>query len=198
MKLAIIYLAHKSQEHYDRFQQGFHYRFIDNYIVAAKDNGFIWKLDYQTLICPSNTSDLGTYRFVAERLVNYDTLIFFNSHTRILRDDWLDRCVEVYSPDKVIAMSTSTESFYTNNPSWWRRIFFAPAPNFHMRTNAFMIDRELMLKVWPKFGLKNKKVCYLNEAGRWSITKRLQKAGAKIIDLSELKLISDNHVCQMT
>lgn len=125
--------------------------------------------------------DLRAYRKAAEQLTEYDGLFFANGYTRWHEHHWLQRMVAAMTPEVgLVGAQSSTTSFYTNRPVWWRKLLFPPAPNFHVRTNAFLIRRELMLKVWPRF-TPFKWSCHLAESGRWSITRRIQAAGWRVV-----------------
>jgi hypothetical protein len=57
---------------------------------------------------------------------------------------------------------------------------FPAFPATHLRTNAFVIDRELMRRVRPG-GLDDKTDTYLLESGRRSLTRQVQRMGHKIV-----------------
>ena len=62
---------------------------------------------------------------------------------------------------------------------YWR-LKFPDFPNPHIRTNAFMINRKLMLRIKYK-RLKNKFMAYIMESGRNSITKQVLSMGFDVV-----------------
>jgi len=127
---------------------------------------------------------------------------FLNSFSALLDAKWLEKLTRAISqPGVGLAGATgSCESLYSNllfakprNPEpsplarLWQPLriqsckwFFEPFPNWHLRTNAFMISRELMLRVWPRWVL-TKRGAYLFESGRRSLTRRIQALGLKAL-----------------
>jgi hypothetical protein len=49
---------------------------------------------------------------------------------------------------------------------------FDPFPNYHIRSNAFMLTRANILRIWPGF-FPTKRVAYLFENGKRSMTRRI-------------------------
>ncbi len=150
-------------------------------------------LEYEELRISDWGYDLRAYRVAAKKLTWASFICGLNSHTRIVADGWLrdlnslpfrnGRNRELRAGRHLVTATwTSEESFYTNNPTWWRRLLFPPAPNFHFRSNGFLISRRLLLEVWPRVTL-TKWLCYLAESGRWSITRRLRKRGVVIVSV---------------
>ena len=108
----------------------------------------------------------------------FDYLCCLNSWSVIQSDDWLAKLYAgIQTPGAGIAGATgSWESFYTNQPSWWKRSLFAPAPNYHIRTTGFIMRTDLMRRVWPRFSI-TKKIEYLSELGRNSVTRKIMRLG---------------------
>lgn len=143
--------------------------------------------------------DLRAY-YVACRHFDYSYLCFLNSYCVPLDENWLAKMSAVVRQSQVGAAGAtgSWESMYTNalraaragTPmpfagrvaaalrSQLNRRLFLPFPNYHLRTNSFIISRQLMLEVWPRLVL-NKSAAYLFENGRNSFTRRLLRRGLK-------------------
>lgn len=122
--------------------------------------------------------DLRAYRVAARRLAGFEFICCLNSHTRVTAAGWLAD-LHALAAQAFVGMAGafgSRESFYQNRPVWWRRWFFPPFPNHHLRTNGFMMRRELMLRVWPRWTW-TKRLCYLAESGRVGISRRVQRLG---------------------
>ena len=87
-------------------------------------------------------------------------------------------------------------SFAGHVAGWLRlkacELCFDPFPNAHLRTNAFMVRRELFLKVWPR-GVLTKRGAYTFENGRSNFTKRVRRLG-----LSALVVGRDGNAFEVT
>jgi len=57
---------------------------------------------------------------------------------------------------------------------------FAPFPNPHLRSNAFIIPRELMNRVWPGF-VATKRAAYHWESGRKGFTRLVQQMRLRVL-----------------
>src|ERR1044071_2973575 len=143
--------------------------------------------------------DLRAYRVAATCFEN-PSFCFLNSFSEILVDDWLAKLyMQIQLPGVGLAGATgSWESMYTNVfierelggrssllQRVWRpfrlklcQISFDPVPNYHIRSNGFIINRQVMLSVWPRMIL-TKRGAYLFENGRRSLTKRIVSLGLR-------------------
>jgi hypothetical protein len=144
--------------------------------------------------------DLRAYSLVARSFDN-PYFCFFNSFSEILGDNWLAKMLNALQRPNIGAVGAtgSHESMFTNvlvqrtawvTPTLSQRLWtpfrlalcracFDPFPNYHLRTNAFIIRRELMLKIWPRMRL-TKRGAYLFENGKDSLTKRILRLRQKV------------------
>ena len=157
-------------------------------------------LSPKTLSISDAGFDLRAYRIAAQHL-DHPYLCFFNSFSELLAADWLSRLFAfARQPDVGLVGATgSHESMYTNvlieresQPQpLLRRLWtpfrlslcrwcFDPFPNYHLRTNAFIISRELMLRIWPAF-IRTKRGAYLFENGKNSLTKRILQGKREVL-----------------
>jgi len=132
-------------------------------------------VEHELLATPSPVLDLAAYRHASE-LVDADLLCFVNSYSRPLADGWLSKLAAPLETREAGLTGTggSLESAYTAAPIWLRplRRQFQPFPNPHLRTNGFMIERELLLDLrWP--GLDSKVGAWAFESGRDSISQQI-------------------------
>jgi hypothetical protein len=146
--------------------------------------------------------DLRPY-FVAAERSNCRHLCFLNSFSLIQDDNWLLKLYrQIMKPGIGLVGATgswgaiSPGRFTTKNelPLWkkllrpliWRaargyfRLYFEPFPNFHIRTNGFMVARDTMLKIHSGL-LLTKMQAYRLESGRNSITRQIEKMGLEAI-----------------
>jgi hypothetical protein len=124
--------------------------------------------------------DLGTYVEIAQR-VESRFFCFLNSESRPLDPRWLEKLMLQLSAPGVglVGASGSYESFSSNAPFVTRplrRRQFPPFPNPHVRTNAMMISRELMLSLdWRK--VTRKLDAWKLESGSQNITRQVWGRG---------------------
>lgn len=170
-----------------------------------------YKIPYRTLIRFGACQDLDAYFWAAGQL-NSTFVIFLNSYVEFLATDWLGIFMKHNARDVgLIGATGSWQSYFRSvlvdsswkwewnkgfNENlkkyrkllkatfWWSR-FFNDFPNPHVRTNAFLINRELFLSLKHKL-LKNKFMAYVLESGKNSITKQVLDKGLKtlIVDRS--------------
>jgi len=152
---------------------------------------------HRTLSISDFGFDLRAYRLAAEQL-SAKHICFLNSFSEILSPGWLEKLhhAMIQTDVALVGATGSCESMHTNavadlsstasplNRLWRKahavacqRLFF-PFPNYHIRTNGFMMERQLMLKLWPRVIL-TKRRAYLFESGRQSLTQKIIKRGLK-------------------
>src|ERR1039457_755109 len=138
---------------------------------------------------------------VAARMLEQRYLCFFNSFSIILGDDWLAKLYrQVIVPGVGIAgASGSWESIYTNCctehregplplPKRLARIYdmrvrkklFPPFPNPHLRTNGFIISRELLNSV-SKRRIRTKLDAHRFESGRDGLSGSIRSMGLCLV-----------------
>jgi hypothetical protein len=128
--------------------------------------------------------DLEAYRAAAEQ-INARLLCFLNSYSRPLVDGWLSLLAEPHSQPAVglTGIGGSYESAFSAAPLWLRRrraADFAPFPNPHLRSNGFMVARELMLDLeWP--ALRSKPDAWALESGKRSISRQVWERGLEVL-----------------
>lgn len=132
--------------------------------------------------------------FVAAEQYNSKYFCFLNSFSVILDKDWLLKLYRHFSQPSVglVGATGSWQGFQSpakKERVLWKKILrpvfmlylkkhFAPFPNGHVRTNAFMIARTTMLKV--RCGTILGKIhAYGFESGKNSITKQVERMGLR-------------------
>jgi hypothetical protein len=137
-------------------------------------------VDHEQVVMPHSVLDLSAYRHVAEE-TDAGLLCFLNSYSRPLVDGWLSQLAAPLSRPDVGLTGTggSYESAYSAAPFWLRRRRrrdFDPFPNPHLRTNGFMLGRELMLDLdWSP--LSSKAAAWALESGKHSISRQVWERG---------------------
>jgi hypothetical protein len=151
--------------------------------------------NYRQLLLSDTGLDLHAYRRAAEASTS-DHLLFVNSFSEILATRWLEKLyAAIQIPGVGVAGATgSWESMFTNATEDWRMAgklngrlllrlmicycLFKPWPNYHIRTNFFLIRREHMLNWWPR-SVRSKAKAYLFESARNSLTARIRRTGLR-------------------
>lgn len=122
------------------------------------------------LMLPDVGYDLGTYRRAAE-MVGGDFVCFLNSFSRPLVRDWLNIMMgAAHLPLVGIVGCTGS----------WEGSAGAPFPNPHVRTNAFVMRRELFLSLDLPEPLTKEDANAL-EAGPNNITRQIVQRGLKAV-----------------
>jgi hypothetical protein len=162
-------------------------------------------LDYDALFVPDEGFDVAPY-FAAARARRQDYLCFLNSFSVILSDGWLAKMSAHARAGGVgvVGATGSCESHYTNYAGWrardalrlaWRAGWGAPPraglreaaryraqfpafPNPHVRTNAFLIRRAVMLRLRAG-ALSEKRDAHRFESGRGGMTRQIAAMGLR-------------------
>ncbi len=128
--------------------------------------------------------DLGAYAAAARQLT-HRRLCFLNSYSRPLVDGWLSSLAAPLSRPDVGLTGTggSYESAYSAAPFWLRRRRrrdFDPFPNPHLRTNGFMLGRELLLSLdWP--APRSKAAAWAWESGKRSLSRQVWERDLDVV-----------------
>ncbi|HEX8843693.1 MAG TPA: hypothetical protein VF791_03565 [Pyrinomonadaceae bacterium] len=161
-------------------------------------------LRYESLRMPAPMQDIPAY-FAAAASFAHDYFCFLNSYSELLDGDWLAKLYEHAGRERVgiVGATGSWESIYSNYLRYWRRSLpwrpyrgvvasergrlrtalalkkqFAPFPNYHVRSNAFLIEREVMLRL-ETGEIIEKADAHRFESGRASMTRQLLTTGMK-------------------
>jgi hypothetical protein len=160
---------------------------------------------YQPLILSRRSQDITAY-FAAARAVTSDLVCFLNSYSVVLDQGWLMKLYRHIEQDGVglVGATGSYQSLYcsvkesmtveTGNYTlkrlassprrqWTlRRLkrYFDPFPNPHIRSNAFMLSRDLMLSLEPS-RIRTKMQAMRFESGKSNLTRQIQLRGLKAL-----------------
>ena len=145
--------------------------------------------------------DLGSYLTVAKKY-QYQYMCFMNSFSRILHENWLFYLYRAIKKDDIGMAGCSGSAASMVPPKYqtrkgialwkmilrpaviplirvYRKFYFEEFPNFHVRTNAFIIKRELFLKL--KFNaLLTKSSAYRLESGKLGISRQIEAMGLNL------------------
>jgi hypothetical protein len=156
-------------------------------------------LNYSFVFIKDKGFDIGSY-FIATNIFNYEYYCFLNSYSIILDKEWLSKMYYYISQEHVglVGATASYESLYSalinnirngtflNTPIYRRIIrdscfnilrhlyYYSPFPNYHIRTNAFMIKKEVLSKIKYK-NIRSKLDTLRFENGRNGLTTQILK-----------------------
>jgi hypothetical protein len=129
-------------------------------------------LDYSPVYTGDDTFDIGAY-VDAARQISSDTICCLNTNSEIVSTGWLGK-LAINLDQPLVGIVGATGSFETNRGADHR---FPGFPNVHVRSNAFMMQRELMISILAKFAISNKIDAWLAESGPASLTRRVFDMG---------------------
>jgi hypothetical protein len=120
--------------------------------------------------------DIGAYRETGAKIAE-QTVCFLNTTCEIICENWLAKlAVNLAQPGVGLVGATgSFESLHSYNS------VFPKFPNPHLRTNAFMINRERFCSIAQDFDFEEKLNAFLFESGPRSLTRRLLDRGLKVL-----------------
>lgn len=136
-------------------------------------------LEHESVFCSPPTLDLPAYASVAERL-DTDRICFLNSHSTLLSAGWLAALEAQLAASRrgAVGATGSYESPSSRNPLSRRR--WARFPNPHLRTNAFMLSRDLMRTLyWPE--VRSKSQAWLLESGLQGLSRQIWDRGGSTL-----------------
>jgi hypothetical protein len=165
-------------------------------VAGARGEGLLAELnetEHRLIRLEQPMLDLGAYGEAA-RLLEHQSLCFLNSYSVILAGGWLGRLAHGLDQTDVglVGASASWESqaeWIRGRLRHWPRQLLGSArarrdyprfPNPHIRTNAFMLERLLLLEMGLSRAV-DKRAAYLLESGRRSITRRVQERGLRAV-----------------
>lgn len=141
-------------------------------------------VEHDQIVTPKAVPDLTAYRLAAAK-TDARSLCFLNSYSRPLVDDWLRLLASALSDPGVglVGSGGSYESAYSSAPFWLRRRRgrdFPSFPNPHLRSNGFMLARELLLDLeWEP--LPSKAAAWALESGKRSISRQVWERGLEVL-----------------
>jgi hypothetical protein len=155
-------------------------------------------LSYHSMFVSDRGFDIRPY-FLATRHFNYEYYVFMNSYSVIQCKDWMKKMYTFISMSNVGAVGAtgSWESLYSSlydlempislqgkANRFIRKLIskknFLPFPNFHLRTNAFMTSRALMLKINVPLIL-NKQDAHKFESGINGFTQQILRMNKRVL-----------------
>jgi len=133
----------------------------------------------ETLTTDAPMTDLAAYLWAAERVPEAH-VCFLNTYSEPLDPDWLRKMHDALRTGVgLVGSCGSYESFSSNSPLLTRPLRLAqfPAfPNRHVRTNTFLIPRDVLARIEPG-RLRTKLDTWKLESGRRNLTRQVIDMG---------------------
>jgi hypothetical protein len=133
------------------------------------------ELPHTPIYVDDENFDIGAYRAAAEQL-QHTQLCFLNTSSEILSEYWLRKLVVNFEQPNV-GLAGATGSYES---LWALDASFPRFPNIHVRSNAFIIRRDDVLRHFPRC-VHDKKDAFLTESGPASVTRRFLEEGLSVI-----------------
>lgn len=128
--------------------------------------------DHRPIFTADTSFDIGSYAEAVEK-IPHGRICFLNTNTEILCDGWLGKLATNLDHPQVgiVSATGSFESLTLLDPR------FPRFPNVHIRSNAFMMDRENAKKILLSFNIRDKKDAFFAESGPRGMTRQIFEMG---------------------
>ncbi len=123
-----------------------------------------------------NSFDIGAYIECADQ-ISEDLICVLNTSSEVLADDWLWKLAKNLTQPNVglVGATASYESLEELNNG------FPVFPNIHIRSNAFMIDRNLFRHITEGLVVSEKIDTFRFESGAQSLTRQIISMGREVL-----------------
>ncbi len=185
--------------HYSKYNAGTEHSLLicfkmikENDILAIKNH--LKNINYIEFVDPVTTNDydFGSYKRVS-KLYQDKQILFLNSHSYPICDNWLLKLADNYNDNILIGTSASNESLVDSFKLKKRYKFFSyfikkillkakfsSFPNPHLRTSSFLIKGQLLYEYLKNIKIQNKKDTWEIESGKKSLTNYFKKKNFNI------------------
>jgi SEC-C motif len=190
-KVGLVFLArglHDQWQHafqrfihsYDRFATGTSHRLyvvFKGYTSAEHQREaerMFLRIDHVPIHTHDRDFDIGAYKRAAGQ-ISEPMVCFLNSKSEILCADWLRKMTDNLERPGV-GLVGNTGSFASIGSIYPA---FPDFPNIHIRTNAFLLRRDLFCAIADTFDIRSKYDCWMFESGPNSLTRQVLRKGLK-------------------
>ena len=151
---------------------------FDDANALAEVRSLLTATDYTPVAISDEGLDLTAYAAAARHAAE-QRICFVNTHTEILCDHWLAKLANVLDQTEagVVGATGSFESLQNGERTYE---IFPAFPNVHLRSNAFMIDRQMFCELTDGIVFASKMDAYLFESGPQSMTRRILDRGLQV------------------
>lgn len=120
--------------------------------------------------------DITAYINVANKITE-QYVFFLNTHSRIEVNNWLRLVTSKFAVGQVGLIGCTSSYNYLNFSKYPTPEF----PNPHIRTNAFLIERSLFLKITAQVKIRDKEDAWNFESGLNSMTRKIAQMNLRVI-----------------
>ncbi|MBV9236327.1 MAG: hypothetical protein JOZ94_10895 [Xanthobacteraceae bacterium] len=133
-------------------------------------------VQHNAIFTDDKSFDIGAYAEAATQIAE-QKVCFLNTNSEILCGDWLVKLVSHLDRPGVglVGATGSYESLRDSDPR------FPKFPNMHIRSNAFMIDRDVFATIAGQFTFTDKLDAFLFESGPNSMTRQIRSRGLEVL-----------------
>ena len=204
---------------YSKFNAGINHKLIICYKLIEKTKleplrNLFLNITHEEFIDPEtkNDYDFGSYNRVAAKFQDND-ILFLNSHSYPISDNWLKKLMLFKDEDTVIGSSASYESLADSIIlkkiyKYFSYIFkkvrfnknFKNFPNPHLRTTGFLIKGKSYCEFMFNRSIKNKEDAWKIESGKNSLTNFFKKKNFKffVVNSENKKFTEENWMLSET
>lgn len=156
---------------------------VNSPLVARRSRILAESLNAECIDVSATGLDLDAYREAAQRL-DANAMCFLNTSSEILADGWLAAFQGILAQPGVglVGSTASNETLLSSVPAPLRPLLrrrYPSFPNPHLRSNGFMIERQLMLSLdWHATSMR-KRNAFALENGKLSITRQVMARGLR-------------------
>ena len=120
--------------------------------------------------------DIGAYLIAANELTE-NQICFVNTHSEILAPAWLEKlALHLDRPEVGLVSATGSFESLSNVASHFPRF-----PNVHLRSNAFLVDRELFSSLVGGTVIHKKLEAWFAESSSFSLTRQVLAQGLNVL-----------------
>ena len=185
---------------YKRYRSGLNHKLVIcfklfNFVEVVKLRKYLKDVNYVEFVDPVQTNDwdFGSYKRISKLFFNKD-ILFLNSHSYPVCNDWLKKLFLFKKKNTVIAPTASYQSLVDSIKlkNKFHKIIrylirkyvflknFDKFPNPHFRTSSFLINSKTFLTFIKNKKLRNKEDTLKIESGKYGLTKYLKKKKIQI------------------
>lgn len=138
--------------------------------------GLFNNVPHEPVFLSDESFDIGAYIEWAN-IIKEELICVFNTASEILAPNWLHKfAINLAMPDVgLVGATASYESLNELNSA------FPVFPNIHIRSTAFMIDRELFCHITERLQIAHKTDAFHFESGPQSLTRQVIAKGKKTL-----------------
>jgi hypothetical protein len=134
------------------------------------------RVEHRSMLLDDDKFDIGAYIEWINR-IDDEIVCAFNTTSEILTDHWLKKlAVNLALPNAGLVGATAS---FESLKSWHDG--FPPFPNVHVRSNAFMVDRQILCRYTEGMEIRDKLDAFRFESGPKSLSAHIASLGKEVM-----------------